>query len=200
MLPQFPIDLRCKFQQNKLKFEAYLIYAVIPEARILSDQWKGLAEAIIKTITGLALFYTVAKGGRWLNYDEAAFDNVESKSITDKLIRKLLKYAQYEMASIPRFIFEVLPQEKKRIVPNIVLDSYKQIQHTFALNDDERVSLLNYLLADTNSPTLVLIYKVQYCCLSQISKRGLNFKHSMSLQRKVSILNQRSIHKNCYPG
>jgi len=150
MLPQLPIDLRCKFQQNKLKFEAYLIYAVIPEARILSDQWKGLAEAIIKTITGLALFYTVAKGGRWLNYDEAAFDNVESKSITDKLIRKLLKYAQYEMASIPRFIFEVLPQEKKRIVPNIVLDSYKQIQHTFALNDDERVSLLNYLLADTN--------------------------------------------------
>jgi len=145
-----PSDFVNEFQSKTLDFDANLIYAIIPEPRLVTEQWKCLAEIVIKEIPQLKAFYTPVSGGKYLKYTDAVFDHIEKKTSLDILIRSLMLEAQQNLSCVPVFVFKLLPADKRDISPKLVLESYKHVQHTQILTDDQRISLLKYLLEDAS--------------------------------------------------
>jgi len=148
MMLNMPSDLVSKLNSRSLDFDAYLIYAVMPEPKLVREQWKSLVEIVIKEIPQFKVFYTPANGGKWLKYTDVVFDQVDKNSPLDVLKRNLMQAAQQNLSCVPEFVFKLLPKDRKEISQKQVLDSFKHVQHTQILTDDQRISLLKYLLDD----------------------------------------------------
>lgn len=118
-----------------------LIFDIIPDH--VTPQWKQLEDGFRKELPNLNIFYSQSSRGKWVNCRNALFDNCETESVLQKLIRRILIQNQVCFVSVPTFLKKHFATH---VSPSTTCQAFKAIQTHLPLSEQEKYLLLEYFL------------------------------------------------------
>jgi len=128
-----------------------MICSSIPDRKFVKQEWKPFADAFIRELPQLAVFYSPVKGGTYSVAKDALFDSVEDINFSTEIIRRILHQNETHLVSVPNFLLEQLGTLARQVVASVVCTALKDVESSLALTDLDRMTLLKYLVDKLSS-------------------------------------------------
>ena len=137
------------FHQSSEKSK--LLYNMLPIANDMLQPWKELVDAFYTLFVMENICYTPIKGGQWISIKSSVFDNL-TKEPSSNLIKSILEWSEVNVACIPDHLLqtftELSPASVTCVTAAIVRSSCKNRQIVTKLTQEDRLSLLSFLVSD----------------------------------------------------
>jgi sacsin len=135
------------------EYLARIVYAVLPETSTITPQWKTSSMVFTEEVVKKCRLFYSPVNNRWLHWEDAIFDCIESKDQLNQLLRSVLDEDCRNLVCIPSYILNLLPHSATRITAENVATSLKNVQDTMMskLSQGDKETLLQYLINKLNS-------------------------------------------------